>query len=67
MDELNRGHRRIMPMLAPTEQPLESSGIQISESDYRFALCVNEMANDKLNAGIRRFIQDTEALEEQLH
>lgn len=67
MDELNRGHRRIMPMLAPTEQPLESSDIQISESDYRFALCVNEMANDKLNAGIRRFIQDTEALEEQLH
>ena len=67
MDELNRGHRRSMPMLAPTEQPLESSGIQISESDYRFALCVNEMANDKLNAGIRRFIQDTEALEEQLH
>lgn len=67
IDQLADGHRRIMPMLAPSDQPPENGSIQISESAYRYALCVSEIANEKLNAGIRKFIADTEALEEQLH
>lgn len=34
----------------------------MSEREFRYAMCVDGAANDKLAAGIRSFIGDTEKL-----
>lgn len=37
-----------------------------NEAEFRWALCEDEMANDKLHEGIRKFAQDGEALKSVL-
>ena len=37
-----------------------------NEAEFRWALCDDEMATDKLNEGIRKFAQDGETLKSLL-
>ncbi len=45
-------------------QPLKKESI--SEADYRFVMCSNKMASEKLYEGIRAFVTDTMKLKELL-
>lgn len=42
------------------------TAVDLSEADWRFAMCEDEMASYKLDEGIRAFVKDTLALKEKL-
>ena len=47
-------------------QPIAKVCYIDNEPEFRWALCEDEMANDKLNEGIRRFARDGETLKKLL-
>ena len=47
-------------------QPIPKVTYIDNEAEFRWALCEDEMATDKLNEGIRKFAQDGETLKKLL-
>ena len=54
------------PHEAASEEPLAKVTYVDNEAEFRWALCDDEMATDKLNEGIRKFAQDGETLKSLL-
>ena len=52
--------------IAASADPLPKISYIDNEPEFRWALCDDEMANDKLHEGIRKFAQDGETLKSLL-
>ena len=53
---------RIRTLPAKSTDPIAKVTYIDNEAEFRWALCEDEMATDKLNEGIRKFAQDGETL-----
>lgn len=53
-------------MKAASGQPIPKVSYIDNEPGFRWALCEDEVATDKLNDGIRKFAQDGETLKNLL-
>lgn len=61
LEELNNSDATVEPKLIPKEKSTKKMK-NITMKKFRWSLNENEMANDKLSEGIRKFTQDTLAL-----
>ncbi len=52
----------VSPRIAAKSDPIAKVTYIDNEAEFRWALCEDEMATDKLNEGIRKFAQDGETL-----
>ncbi|TFK87609.1 transaldolase [Polyporus arcularius HHB13444] len=70
LDELKKDTSPVPKKLdsntAASGQPIPKISYVDNEAEFRWALCEDEMATDKLNEGIRKFAQDGETLKNLL-